>query len=72
MKERPAAELKRLRGDRTKVDWAALLQVPYRTYMRYEKGERDVPPVVLVAARQAVQLEERRTGQGRSPRKRGA
>ncbi len=60
MKETPAAELQRLRAEKSKVEWAALLQVPYRTYLRYELGQRDVPPVVMLAARQAVQLARKR------------
>lgn len=62
MKETPAAELQRLRAEKSKVDWAALLQVPYRTYLRYELGQRDVPAVVMLAARQAVQLQRKRRG----------
>ena len=51
MKRDAAAELAKLRGERTKTEWAELLGIPYRTYLRYEQGSRDAPEVVLRYAR---------------------
>jgi transcriptional regulator with XRE-family HTH domain len=36
-------KLKALRGDRNQADFAALLGLPVRTYIRYELGEREPP-----------------------------
>jgi hypothetical protein len=62
--EAQAAELVALRGERTIDEWAALISVPYRTYVRYEQGQRRAPDVTMAHARA--------TSRGRSKKKRGA
>lgn len=50
-RESAAAELARLRGDRTMVEWSKQLGVGYRTYLRYEQGQREPPEPTLRLAR---------------------
>lgn len=47
-----AAELKALRADRPIGEWADALQTPYRSYRRYEDGERAASGPLMVLARQ--------------------
>ena len=44
-------ELLALRGEMELKDWVKLLGVPYRTYRRYEKGERLAPEPLMRYAR---------------------
>lgn len=45
-----AEELKRLREDLTKKEFARRLGVEYRTYLRYEAGETSPPKTVIILA----------------------
>ncbi len=44
-------KLRELRGNKKKKEFADLLETPYRTYLRYETGEREVPDGLLKLAR---------------------
>lgn len=44
-------ELVALRGERTQKEWSAILEVPQRTYIRYEMGQREAPGSLMKLAR---------------------
>ncbi len=55
--------LNKLRGVMSKQDFSASLKIPYRTYLRYETGERDVPDGLIDLARLLTGEGEMQAGQ---------
>jgi DNA-binding XRE family transcriptional regulator len=53
-------ELVALRGDLTQKEWAALLDVPQRTYIRYEMGQREAPGSLMKLARLSTERRPKR------------